>query len=91
MHSPRISEAELTQDVDSVFNDITIFEREDMTISSRKKIAQRYNRTPSNPSGVLWVVKEFCYNSNNEVVMVQILSMGKNIPEWCAIYPEVDR
>ena len=86
---PKIAEAELVQDAD-VFNDITVFERSNMVIASRQKIAQRYIRTTKD-AGVMWIVKEFCYNASNEIVMIHILSNEKNIPDWCAIYSEIDK
>lgn len=85
----RVVEAELIQDIDSAFNDITIFERTDMVIATRQKIVNRYNRNSKN-AGFLWVTKEFCYNAAGDIVMIFTKELSETYPTWLGEpYPEV--
>lgn len=78
-----IAEAQVVQDIESIYSDILIIENDNMDVSSTERIASRYyNQAKPTEQRYTWIVKELHKNSSDDVVMIKVIYVGTKKPNW---------
>jgi uncharacterized protein related to proFAR isomerase len=78
-----IAEAQVIQDIESIYNDVLIIENDDMVVVSTQKMASRYyNQAKPPEQRYTWIVKELHKNSSDDVVMIKVIYVGTKKPTW---------